>query len=106
MLNTGSSLCPRGTDMFCQYYQAIVHVPDTWFVGGLLRNEDNLVFERTMDGNSGVIELFVADEQEAELVDLLGYLVRAGYLLCFEKKENRIKREIIDLHQKIQIVRH
>ena len=79
--------------MFCEYYQAVVDVPSTWFVGGVLRNEDNLVFERTMDGNSAVIELFVTKDQEGELLDLLAYLVKLGYVLSFEKKENRLETE-------------
>lgn len=75
--------------MFCEYYQAVVDVPYTWFIGGVLRNEDNLVFERTIDGSSNTLEFFVTKGQELEFLDLMNYLVKVGYIVSFEKKANR-----------------
>ncbi len=80
--------------MFCEYYQAEVDVPYTWFVGGVFRNEDNLVFERTIDDSSAIIEFFVTKEQEEEFLDLMNYLVKLGYILNFTKQENRLMREL------------
>jgi hypothetical protein len=77
--------------MWCEYYQAIVDVPYTWFVGGVFRNEDNLVFERTIEGAPNLLEFFVTKEQEPEFLDVMNYLVNVGYILSFEKKVNRLK---------------
>lgn len=80
--------------MFCEYYQAIVNIPSTWFVGGVFRNEDNLVFERTMDGCSDRLEFFVTAACEPEFLELMHYLIETGYVVSCEKKENRIKVEM------------
>jgi hypothetical protein len=76
--------------MLCEYYQAIVDVPYTWFVGGVFRNEDNLVFERTVDGRTDLLEFFVTKDQEQEFLDLINYLVTVGFVLSFEKQTNRM----------------
>ncbi|KKQ48326.1 MAG: hypothetical protein US69_C0027G0015 [candidate division TM6 bacterium GW2011_GWF2_38_10] len=76
--------------MQCQYYQAIVDVPHTWFVCGILRNEDNLVFERTLETDPRILEFFVTAEQEAEFLDLMHYFISCGYLESLQKMENRL----------------
>ena len=76
--------------MLCEYYQAIVDVPYTWFVGGVFRNEDNLVFERTVDGRKDLLEFFVTKDQEPEFLDLINYLVTVGFVISFEKQTNRM----------------
>ena len=79
------------SNLWCEYYQARVNVPFTWFIGGVFRNEDNLVFERTLGECADVLEFFVTKEQEAELVDLLEYLVSQGYVISFKKSQNRLQ---------------
>lgn len=76
--------------MLCEYYQAIVDVPNTWFVFGVIRSEDNLAFERTIEGNPSLLEFFVTKGQEAEFLDLMNYLINLGYILSIEKKPNRL----------------
>ncbi len=76
--------------MFSEYYQAIVDVPYTWFVFGVFRNEDNLVFERTVEGSPNILEFFVTKDQEAEFLHVMDYLVKGGYILSVEKKVNRL----------------
>lgn len=82
--------------MFCEYYQAIVDVPYTWFVGGCLRNEDNLVFERTLEDRPELLEFFVTKEQEQEFLSIMNYFIKLGYVISFEKKDNRLKQVILD----------
>lgn len=79
--------------MFCQYYQATVNVPYTWFVTGVFRSEDNVVFERTMDNDSSILEFFVPDDYEDNFLKVIQYLHRNGYIINFEKKENRLSSE-------------
>jgi len=79
--------------MYCEYYQAQVNVPYTWFIGGLLRSEDNLVFERTLDNNSGTIEFFIPQGLERQFLDLMDCLIRRGYVYSYEKLPNRLQVE-------------
>jgi len=82
--------------MFCEYYQAIVDVPYTWFVGGCLRNEDNLVFERTLEERPELLEFFVTKEQEQDFLSIMNYFIKLGYVISFEKKENRLKQLMLE----------
>jgi len=80
--------------MYCQYYQANVNIPYTWFIGGLIRNEDNLVFERTLDNNSGTIEFFIPEGLEKEFCDLMDCLIARGYVYNYQKLPNRLEQEL------------
>lgn len=77
--------------MYSKYYQAIVNVPYTWFITGVLRNEDHLVLERTLAGHEGkVLEFFVPESSEKKFVDLMRYFVDKDYVFSFEEKPNRL----------------
>lgn len=82
----------KRSTLWCEYYQAKVNVPFTWFIGGVFRNEDNLVFERTFGEKSEMLEFFVTKDQEEELVDLLEYLELRGYVISFKKCPNRLQK--------------
>ncbi|KKQ33585.1 MAG: hypothetical protein US49_C0001G0265 [candidate division TM6 bacterium GW2011_GWF2_37_49] len=76
--------------MYCHYYQAQVNVPYTWFITGVFRNENNIVFERAMKDDSSRLEFFVAPDYEDLFLVIMQYLQKNGYVLNFEKKENRL----------------
>lgn len=77
--------------MYCQYYLAQVNVPYTWFITGVFRNENNIVFERAMENDSSQMEFFVAPDYEDKFLSIIEYLQKNGYVLSFDKKENRLK---------------
>lgn len=78
--------------MYCKYYQAKVNIPYTWFVTGVLRSEEHLVFERTIAGsNNEVVEFFVPQESEEKFVQIMQYFIERGYVTDFSEKENRLK---------------
>lgn len=79
--------------MYCHYYQAQLNVPYTWFITGVLRNENNIVFERAMDNDSRCMEFFVAPDYEDLFLIIMQYFQENGYILNFEKKENRLISE-------------
>lgn len=80
--------------MYCQYYQAIVNIPYTHFITGILRSQEHLVFERALDGkNSSIIEFFVPDDSEEKFTSIMQDFIELGYVFSFEKKENRLKYE-------------
>lgn len=76
--------------MYCEYYQALVNVRYTWFIGGIFRNDDALCFERTAEKNSEIIEFFVPACQEEEFLFVMQYLLDCNYVYRLEKKLNRL----------------
>jgi hypothetical protein len=82
--------------MYCQYYQAIVNIPCTHFITGILRSQEHLVFERALDGkNSSIIEFFVPEDSEEKFISIMQDFIKLGYVFSFEKKENRLKYEYL-----------
>lgn len=78
--------------MYCKYYQAKVNIPYTWFVTGVLRSEEHLVFERTLaESDNGIIEFFVPEDSEEKFFQIMQYFIEHGYVIHFESKENRLK---------------
>ena len=54
-------------------------------------NEENFVFDRAMDGNSKTLEFFVPANAESKFLSIMQYFKSTGYILSFEKLENRFK---------------
>ncbi len=78
--------------MYCKYYQAKVNIPYTWFVTGVLRSEEHLVFERTLAGSKNeILEFFVPQESEEKFIQIMEYFIEHGYASDFQEKENRLK---------------
>ena len=68
-----------------------MHVPakTTWFVTGVFRNEDNIVFERTLDGQNELLEFLVPHNYFDHFIYLADYLVSRGYANWYKEEENR-----------------
>lgn len=77
--------------MYCEYYQARVNVRRTWFIGGVFRNEDNIVFERTLDNTNDILEFFVPSGCEEEFLFLIDYLIKNKYVYSCKKLPNRLQ---------------
>ena len=84
-----------GFHMYSEYYQARSLKEKTWFVMGCLRNEDNLVFFRTIDKDSSTFECFVSKECEERFLDIMKHLCSKGYVFDLQKKENRLQVETV-----------
>lgn len=82
---------------YCQYYHVGVCKEKTWFIVGCFRNEDHVVFERTLASNHEILEFFVPDGQEAFFLDMMGYMQRKGLVYWIEKKPNRMQQEDLGL---------
>jgi hypothetical protein len=80
--------------MYCNYYLAKSCKEKTWFVVGCFRNEENLVFERTLDKTESLLEFFVTPECEEQFLKIMEYLQKTGYILELKKLENRLKTTI------------
>ena len=76
--------------MYCEYYQARLLREKTWFLSACLRNEDNLVFARALEGQTDTFEFFVPKDQEPRFLEVIGILKSKGIVLDIEKKPNRL----------------
>ncbi|MBM3892799.1 hypothetical protein FJ365_00160 [Candidatus Dependentiae bacterium] len=75
--------------MNCVYYQGYLDREKIWFVVGMLRNEDHLCFERTVDKNTNLFEFFVPAGNEQAFLYLMDYCVAQGYVFDLQKKPQR-----------------
>lgn len=66
--------------MYCKYYQALVPRERTWFLVGILRSFEHLLFERTVDKQSGLFEFLVPEGLESYFLDLMKDLEQRGVI--------------------------
>ena len=76
--------------MYCEYYQATTLKKKTWFLSACLRNEDNLVFARAVEGRGDLFEFFVPKDQLSHFLAIMQTLMKKGIVLSLEKKPNRL----------------
>lgn len=75
--------------MLSTYYIAEVNVRMTWLIGGIFRNEDNITFERTIDGSNNLLEFFVPEGQVEEFLFLVDYLMKHHLIYSIQEAPNR-----------------
>ena len=75
---------------YCMYYQATAQKEYVWFIGGILRAEENKWFYRTVDGTPNDLEFFIPPAYEDDFLQLIKHLQRQGSIISYEKKENRL----------------
>jgi hypothetical protein len=80
--------------MYCKYYKAKSLKRKTWFVFGSIRNEENMAFGRTLDKAESILEFFVAPDYEKHFIKVMNSLKKRGYILEYEKAENRLKSDL------------
>ncbi len=83
--------------MYCSYFQARVHIQDTWFFVATLRSNEHLCFDRTLDASQGLFEFYVPQARESYFVALMEWYQNKGIISGFVKKENRLHdpREVV-----------
>ena len=74
---------------YCLYYHVAVEKQKTWFVVGIMRNEDHLAFERTLAGQNNILEFFVPEALEQPFLILMEMLKKSGCVLGWSKLPNR-----------------
>lgn len=78
--------------MYCLYYQARLVKEKIWFVAGLLRAENNLVFDRSLsEKDSTLFEFFVPVENKDEFLAFIDCMMRRGYITSCESMQNRLQ---------------
>jgi hypothetical protein len=76
---------------FCHYYQAVATRETTWFLIGILRSYEHLVFERTVDKTKGIIEFFVPQDLEDHFLTLMQQLQERNVINQLQKLPNRLE---------------
>lgn len=75
--------------MYSKYYLAKVLREKTWFLAGVLRNESNLVLDRSLDAKNNLFEFFVSEDQEDHFLDVMESMKKRGVVLSLQKAVNR-----------------
>lgn len=79
----------KETKNLCLYYQGTIKRSKVWFVVGVLRNEDHLVFERALDKKTGTFEFFVPPAQEDRFLRVMQALEKIDIVHSLEKVPHR-----------------
>jgi len=74
----------------CLYYQAHINKKDCWFFVAIFRSFEHLAFDRTLDKNSSLFEIFVSPSQQALFESIMTDFKNAGVVLDFQKLPNRL----------------
>lgn len=82
------------------YYQAKVTPERCWFFAAVLRAQEHLCFDRTLDKNTNVFEFFVPRGQVQEFESLMRYFAREGIVSSLAQLPNRFANGAtpLDLH--------
>lgn len=73
------------------YYQVHVVRKECWYFVAILRSYEHLAFDRTLDKEKSIFEVFVPLGLEHYLEELLDYFMRVGVVTHIEKLPNRLK---------------
>jgi hypothetical protein len=75
---------------YCRYYQAHVERERTWFFTSLLRAQEHLCFDRTLDPHSGLFEFFVPEGLEAPFESFMHTMHELGVVSNLNAQPNRL----------------
>jgi hypothetical protein len=77
--------------LYSSYYQARVEKSQTWFVVGVLRSFEHLVFDRTIDKERGIIEYYVPADLEQYFLEVMEYFAAHNIVHDLVKLPNRLQ---------------
>ncbi len=75
---------------YCLYYQALVTPSQCWFLVGVLRSFEHMVFDRTLDKSQSLFEFFVPAGQEQSFLELMQFFSEHGVIRDLRKLNNRL----------------
>lgn len=76
--------------MYCSYYQARVREKDCWYLVGILRSFEHLVFDRTHDKTQSIFEFFVPEHNEKIFEEIMNYFIKEDIVTDYRKLPNRL----------------
>lgn len=72
------------------YYQVNVDKSKSWFFVGILRSYENMAFDRTLDKNLSLFEVFVSPDLEPEFLEVMQLLEKRQIIANLQKLPNRL----------------
>lgn len=81
----------------CLYYQAKLARSQVWFIVGILRSYEHLVFERTVDKQSSTFEFFVPADLEYYFLELMQLFEKQAMVTDLEKLPNRLANQAVSV---------
>lgn len=75
---------------FCSYFQALVSRELTWLFVALLRSNEHLCFDRTIDAQVGRFEFFVPVENVTRFLTVMQGLEKIGIVSELQALPNRL----------------
>jgi hypothetical protein len=76
--------------MYCAYYQAHVKKETGWFVVGILKSFEHMMFDRTIDVEHSIFEFFVSPSAEQSFLQIMDHFEQQGYISDLKKLPNRL----------------
>lgn len=89
MLNNSKII--NTTTIYCSYYHAIIAREDCWFVTAVLKEQDHICLDRTLDVQQLLYEFFIPRDQEKIFCTIMNHFKQTGSVSYFEKLPNRLE---------------
>lgn len=80
------------------YYQAHIPADRCWFFTAVIRCQENLCFDRTLDKERSVFEFFVPAEKASQFEAFMAALAEQGVVRNLQQFSNRFADEQVPLH--------
>lgn len=75
---------------FCSYFQARIEREQTWLFVALLRSNEHLCFDRTLDTQQGLFEFFVPEKNVSRFITLMRGFEAMHLLTDLQALPNRL----------------
>jgi len=72
------------------YYQANIEKSKGWFFVGILRSYENMAFDRTLDKETALFEIFVPKDLQAEFLALMQVMTDRKIVSNLRELPNRL----------------
>lgn len=73
------------------YYQVNIEKTKGWFFVGILRSFENMAFDRTLDKQTALFEIFVPEDKQTEFLDLMQAMIDLKVVTNLQKLPNRMQ---------------
>lgn len=75
------------------YYQATIEKKQCWYFVAVLRSFEHLSFDRTIDKQKNIFEIFTTEEFEPFLLEIIEFFIKENILSNLNRLPNRLATE-------------
>lgn len=76
------------------YYQVYIDKSRGWFFVGILRSFENMAFDRTLDKENALFEIFVAPDYEQDFLDVMQRMQDHKVVITWQRLPNRMNPDL------------